>query len=148
METPIVLLCFFSDFYAFTVAALLTVLMRRPNSIHKLLATDGELVTRLGLLNFDVIVQRPPGNCLQTPLHLVVLPVTPHTSVILVVVQIENLVAPVVSCGHVLERPGSNHLVCILRGSNRLLLLLLFFLWVFLQMKLSELQLGTVNSTP
>ena len=122
--------------------------MRRPDSVDKLLATDSELVACLGLLDLDVIGQRPPRNGVQTPLHLVVLPVTAHTSVVFVVVQVEDLIAPVVSHGHELVGSWSNHLVRVLHGRNRLQLLLLFFLLIFLQMELPQLQLGTVNGTP
>jgi len=126
----------------------LTVLVLRPYCVDKLLATNRELVSILGLLDLNVGVCGPLGNCVQTPLHGGVLPVTTHSSVILVVVQVEDFVAPVLSCGHVLEWSWSHDRVCVLRGRNRLQLLLLFFLWVLLQVVLPELQLGTVNSTP
>ena len=75
----------------------LTVAMLRPDCIDKLLSTNRELVPILGLLDFEVTDCCPLGNGVQTPQHLVVFPVTTHASVVLVVVQVEDLVAPVLS---------------------------------------------------
>jgi len=144
---------FFFVYFLFNFCALncrdaLTVAMLRPDSIDKLLAAENKLVSQLGLLDFGVTVCCPRGNRVQTPMHRRVLPVTPNAWVILVVVQVEDLVAPVLSRRHVLEWPWSHNLVCVLHGRNSLQLLLLLFLWVFLQMELPQLQLGSVNGTP
>ena len=77
---------FFLCYFLFYIRYALTVTMSGSYTIYKLLATNRDPVSKLGLLNLQVLVQSPPRNGVKTPLHIVVFPVAAYALVLLVVV--------------------------------------------------------------
>jgi len=106
-------------------------------------------IPNLGLLHLEVFSCSPRRQFLKAPMYLVVLPIASDSgAVVVVTVEVQDLVPPVLSGRVVLVRSRPHNLVRVLHGRNGLELQELLFLGVLLKMILADINLGAVDGAP
>lgn len=109
---------------------------------------DGS-IHKVWLLHLEILSLCPRRQRLNAPMYLVVLPIASDFWVFVVVtVEVQDLVPPMLPGGVVLVRSRTHNLVRVLHGRDSLELQQLLFLGVLLKMVLADINLGAVDGTP